>query len=635
MPEGTGPLEEKLALVPDQPGVYLMKDSGGEVIYVGKAVNLNRRLHHYFSPHPKGNRRVLSMISHIHNFEYIICANELEALVLENNLIKLHMPRYNVLLRDDKEYPYIKITLNEAYPRVLKSYHVEADQKQGVRYFGPYLSGDLSRALQAIYEIFPLKRCRRVLPRDIGKERPCLYYYIEKCIGPCLGSVPQARYREVINQLCDFLDGRSAPFRDRLAAAMQEASAALEYERAARIRDRLQALDKLQERQIIVNPDLKGEADVIALAKTAAERAIELMKVRQGRIVSAGSYFFPLQDDNPGELFRSFILQYYSRVEQWPREILVSHLPDSAETLQEWLSRQAGRKVDLKVPERGIKRRWLEMSETNAREALRRHTLLGGGVTDMQETLLNLQEVLGLTAYPRRIEAYDIANLGEADQAASMVVFVDGKPKRSAYRHFKIKGVAGQDDYAAMQEVIRRRLERWQDDDFAEPPQLILLDGGKQHVRAVQAVIPESREIDLAGMVKDDRHRSRGLITANLQEINLQPELEDSQDLSMAARNRQLALLRLITAIQNEAHRFAGRLQKKLGQKRNLRWSLEEIPGVGPARRRKLLSHFKSVKNIAAANLDDLKAVPGLPEATAQAVYIHFHPDLLKGSLNA
>lgn len=621
-------LNVRLDLIPEEPGVYMMKDAEGQVIYVGKAINLPKRLASYFTETPRGNAKVLAMISHIRDFDYAICSNELEALILENNLIKQYQPRYNILLRDDKEYPYIRVTLNEAYPRVMKAYRVDEDYKAGVRYFGPYQSGDLYRALSAIYEIFPLKRCRRVLPRDIGKERPCLNYYIGKCIGPCLGSVPQAAYRALIDELVDFLDGKTAPFRARLQEQMVWAAENLEFEKAARLRDRQAALDKLHEKQTIALPKLEGDADVLGTAENGSEKAIEILKVRDGRIISLGSYFFPDRGESIEELYRSFILQYYSKGHSAPPEILLSAYPEDYEGLSDWLNEGAERKVKIHKPQRGLKKRWLEMSERNARESLIRHTLIGGGQADLERTLDDLANRLGLSIYPRRIEAFDIANLGENDKAASMVVFIDGKPKRSDYRHFKINTVEGQDDYASMREVIARRLARLRDESFGETPQVILLDGGAGHISAVEDLIrAEAPNIHLAAMVKDSHHRSRALIRDDLEEIPLRHEKAVEMELSQEQRNLDLALLRLVTAIQNEAHRFAGRLHKNLSKKRNLRWSLEAIPGIGEARRKALLKEFKSLKNLSEASLADIEKVPGLPKTAALAVYEHFNPE--------
>ena len=621
--------DARLDLIPEVPGVYLMKDAEGTVIYVGKAINLPRRLHSYFQPNPQGSAKVLAMISHIEDFSYVVCSNELEALVLENNFIKQYKPRYNILLRDDKEYPYLKLTMNEPYPRLLKSFHVGEDQKEGVRYFGPYLSGDLWRALDAIYRIFPLKRCRRVLPRDIGRERPCLNYHIGKCIGPCLGTVSQEDYRAVCEEIIDFLEGRSDDLSKRFESKMKEAAADLKFEQAARYRDRLEALRKLHERQIIVSPEKNDQADVLGLARNGSEIAVQLLKVREGRLISAAAFFFPDQEEAESEILSAFITQYYGRGHEVPRELILPLMPEDQAPLESFLEKAGGRKSRLHQAQRGHKAQWLKMAARNAHESLQRHTLMGGGNAQIEKALASLGEFLGLAEAPQRIEAYDIANTGESDRAASMVVFEKGKPRRTAYRHFKIKSFEGQNDFASMHEVLSRRLEHLDDQSFAGRPDLILLDGGKGQLSAVASLLREKApDIGLGGMVKDERHRTHALLSADHRLLVLRHSQQEEAKMSPEERERDLALLRLLTAIQNEAHRFAGQLNKKMAKKRNLRWSLEEIPGVGPRRRALLMKEFKSLKAISEADPEALKAVAGLPVKTAEAVYRHFHPEV-------
>lgn len=620
--------DARLDLIPQEPGVYLMKDTSGSIIYVGKANCLPQRLRSYFCTKPQGTPKVLAMISHIADFDVVVCANELEALILENNLIKQHQPKYNILLRDDKEYPYLKVTMNEAYPRLMKAFHLEDDKAQGVRYFGPYQGGDLYRALDAIYRIFPLKTCRRVLPRDIGKERPCLNYYIGRCLGPCLGEVPQSEYYAMCEEICRFLEGKSDQISKDLEARMLEASEKLEFEKAANYRDRLHALTKLHERQVIAYPEEDAEDDVLGLARNNSEIALQILKVREGRILSTGCYFFPDRGESFEEVYRAFITQYYDSGQSLPKEIILSVLPAEEESLKQWLAEKAGRKVNLLAIERGKKRRWLEMAELNARESLLRHTLMGSNVESREKALQELADFLGIDQIPKRIEAYDIANTGESDRAASMIVFQDGKPLRSAYRHFKIKSFEGQDDYASLREVLERRLARIDEEEFGSRPQLILLDGGKGQLGAVRDLISRiAPDIELAGMVKDDRHRTRGLLRGDMALLELRPGKEEEEQMTPQERDRRLRLLRLLTAIQGEAHRFAGRLNKNMMKKRNLRWSLEEIPGIGPARRKALLKHFKNLKALSEASLDEIKAVPGLPEKAALACYRLYHPE--------
>ena len=628
MSEVKGAFDAKLDLIPQEPGVYLMKDASGSIIYVGKANNLPQRLRSYFSSRPQGNAKVLAMISHIADFDYLVCANELEALILENNLIKQYQPRYNILLRDDKEYPYLKFTMNEAYPRLLKSFHVEEDKQDGVRYFGPYQSGDLHRALDAIYRIFPLKTCRRVLPRDIGKERPCLNYYIGRCIGPCLGTVSQADYYAVCEEICDFLDGRSDAIAKKLEDGMHQASDELNFEKAAILRDRWQALERLHQRQVISFPEADLLVDILGIAQNGSEFALQILKVREGRILSTGCYFFPERGETVAEVYGAFISQYYNDGHSLPREVLISSLPDDKEELETWLSEKAGRKLTIFRPERGKKHSWLEMAEKNAKESLLRHTLMGSGRASLDKALEEIADFLGMEAPPHRIEAYDIANTGEDDMAASMVVFVEGKPQRSSYRHFKIRTVEGQDDFASMREVVGRRLDRLENEDFGKRPQLILLDGGKGQLSAVRDLLKErAPDIFLAGMVKDDRHRSKGLLRLDKTMMDLRPGRMVEAKRSPEERERDLRVLRLLTAIQGEAHRFAGGLNRKLRKKRNLRWTLEEIDGVGPSRRRLLMKHFKTMKAISEASLEELKAVPSLPEKTAEAIYRHYRKE--------
>lgn len=620
--------DARLDLIPQEPGVYLMKDASGSIIYVGKANCLPQRLRSYFCPHPQGTAKVLAMISHIADFEVVVCANELEALILENNLIKLHQPRYNILLRDDKEYPYLKLTMNEAYPRLLKSFHIEKDREEGVRYFGPYQGGDLFRALDAIYRIFPLKTCRRVLPRDIGKERPCLNYYIGRCLGPCSGEVAQEAYYAMCEEICRFLEGRSDQISKDLESKMREASESLEFEKAANYRDRLQALNKLHERQVIAFPEADAEDDVLGLARNNSEIALQILKVREGRILSTGCYFFPDRGEGADEIYRAFLTQYYDSGQTLPKEIILSALPAEEESLLEWLSERAGRKLRLIAAERGRKRRWLEMAERNAAESLLRHTLMGSNVESREKALQELADFLGMEQLPKRIEAYDIANTGESDRAASMIVFQDGKPQRTAYRHFKIKSFEGQDDFASMREVLERRLAHLDEEAFGSRPQLVLVDGGKGQMSAVQDLFTRAApDIELAAMVKDERHRSRALLRKDRVMLELRPGRAEEERLTPQERESRLRLLRLITAIQGEAHRFAGRLNRKMMKKRNLRWSLEEIPGIGPARRKALLKHFKSLKVLAEADLEEIKAVPGFPEKAALACYQFFHPE--------
>lgn len=615
------PFDPRLDLLAAEPGVYLMKDASGSVIYVGKAKNLPVRLRSYFTEHPQGTAKVLSMIKQIASFETITCSNELEAFMLENSLIKEHQPKYNILLRDDKEYPYIRVTMNEAYPRVLKSFYIQDDVEAGARYFGPYLAGDLRLALEALGRIFPLKRCRRIFPRDIGKERPCLDYHIGRCIGPCVGDVSQAAYRALCSKVCEYLEGQGQSILAELEAEMHAAAERLAFEQAARLRDRLEALKRLRARQVVADAKQQDSADFFALARNASEVCVQIMKMREGRIVSAGAYFVPDQDETEAEILEAFVRQHYLEKEQVQAQIYLS-APLETGLLEAYLRQWTERAIRLHRPQRGHKFQVMEMARRNAKQSLARRTLLGPGAKSRELSLKRLQELCQMRVFPQRLEIYDISNLGDSDRAGSMVVFLQGRPQRKLYRHFKIKEGQGQDDYAAMAELIQRRLERLDDAAFGQAPHLILLDGGKGHLSSVSPLLKAHPAISLAALVKDDRHRTRALLQPDGSLYELQaPEGDEDPDL----RAERRGLLRLLTAMQDEAHRFAGRLNKSLGKKRQLRWTLETVPGIGPARRRALLKHFGSMQALSEAPLETIQQTPGLPADTAQAVYDHFH----------
>ncbi|MDD2214097.1 MAG: excinuclease ABC subunit UvrC [Oscillospiraceae bacterium] len=636
--------EARLDLVPTTPGVYLMKDAAGTIIYVGKAVNLRNRLRSYFGPHPVGTAKVLAMISHIRDFQYLICQSEFESLILESNLIKRYQPFYNILLKDDHDYPYIKVSLQELYPRVTKAYRIGPDQKDGARYYGPYLNGDVNRAIRVLHDLFPMKTCRRVFPRDIGKERPCLNYYIHRCIGPCLGTVSAAAYREVMEQVCDFLEGRYSSLLADLQQDMQQAADALAFEKAAVLRDRLAALQKLQEGQLAVS-GLKYSCDALGLARSHREIAILKLEVRSGKISGTSVYFFGDSDAGDADILTAFVTQYYPQTKRIPPRILLrtdlgeQNLAD----LNAWLGNLAGHRVTIVRPERGVKHQVLAMAETNATEALRRRSLLQTGSAETTDTALRLlRQLLQLpdTCPPlQRIEAYDVSNSGTQDKACSMVVFENGRPRRSEYRQFKIRQVEGVDDYASMREAVSRRLDHLGDAHFGPAPDLILLDGGPQHVAVIgQLLAQRGVRIPVAGMVKDNRHRTRGLALpgGRVAELAAAVQAESGQTESSALlpltqeRETLHSLLRFLTALQDEAHRFAGRYNKKLGNKRQLKYSLESIPGIGPARRKTLLAAFGSIKAVSQATPAQLREQTKgrLSPVAAEAVYRHFHPEL-------
>jgi excinuclease ABC subunit C len=639
MPADNNHFDARLDLVPQNPGVYLMKDAAGSVIYVGKAINLRNRLRSYFTANPQGTAKVLAMISHIADFATIVCSNELEALVLESTLIKKYQPHYNILLRDDRDYPYLRVTMNETYPRLLKAFRIGDDREQGARYYGPYLSGDVYHALRALYAIFPMKTCRRVLPRDIGKERPCLNYHIGRCIGPCLGNVPVSAYRAVFERICLFLEGRYEGLLDDLKTEMTQAAQDLHFEQAAILRDRIQALERLMQKQTVVS-NRAEDMDVIGLARNDSEVCLQKLEIRQGRLVAAAAYFWPESDLAGAEILQAFLVQHYPDAPVVPPQVLIPESWPEMNEVQDYLRTLRHGACRLHQPKRGDACRLLAMAEQNAGESLRRHTLLGGGgQTALQESLRLLGRFAAKDQAPHRIEAFDISNTGAEDRAASLVVFQEGKPLRQQYRLFKLAKQDFPDDYEAMRETLRRRFRHLGDDSFGLRPDLVLVDGGRGHVTVALQVMSElGLALPVAGMVKDDRHHTRGLALPDGSVVELQParrasagdvlRLEDAADPAEDdAELEKRQLLRLLTAIQDEAHRFAGQYRGKLARKRQTRFSLEGIPGIGPSRRRLLLERFRTVKEASEADLADLLSIKGLGEAAARAVYAHFHPE--------
>jgi len=670
MAEQSTKFDARLDLVPQNPGVYLMKDAAGSVIYVGKALNLQNRLRSYFTPNPQGTAKVLAMISHIADFTTIICQNEFEALVLECNLIKEHQPHYNILLRDDRAYPYIRITMNELYPRILKAFRIGPDRKLGARYYGPYLGGGIFHALNTLRDTFPIKTCKRVLPRDIGKERPCLNYYIGRCIGPCRGDVSAESYRKVMSDICRFLEGRYDGLLQQMRDDMAAASEDLRFEEAAVLRDRIASLDRLMARQEVVSSK-EQDKDVIGIASNQTEHCLLKLEIRSGRMIGSSVYFFPEDGSEREAVLEAYCLQHYPDAALVPPTVLIPLQMDSQSELAAFLTGIRGGKVVLRMPQRGDDVRLLKMANDNAREALRRQTLAGAGANDLNEALQMLRASLGLTGTLARIEAFDISHHQGSDQAASMVVFQDGRPRPSLYRHFAVDEVAGADDVAALTSVVRRRLGHLKDDSFGSRPDLLLIDGGRLQVDAIVRLLSIlETDIPVAGLVKDDRHRTRGLVRSDGQILELRRSAPDRRQTRPAARHllrdsadapaygrldavqsgsgqpddqalpdepllagtggiapEDLSLLRLLTAIQDEAHRFAGQYRQKRTKKRQTRFTLEGIPGIGPVRRKALLTRFSSIKAISEADETALSAVPEVDAAAARAVYRHFHPD--------
>jgi len=613
-------IQEELKKLPEKPGVYIMKDKNGQIIYIGKAVVLKNRVRQYFQSLANQTPKVQAMVPLIHEFEYIVTDTELEALILECNLIKKHRPKFNIQLKDDKTYPYIKVTMNEEYPRVLVTRRVEKD---GAKYFGPYTSEfAVKETMDLIKKLFPARTCNRPLTGEPTKQRPCLNYYIYQCLGPCQGNVSKKEYRSLMADICSFLGGKQEDILKRLEQDMKEASEKLEFEKAAKIRDKINSLKHIAEKQKIVSTAMEDQ-DIIAFARGEADSCIQVFFIRGGKLI--GREHFILEgtaDETDNELMSAFIKQFYSSAAYIPNQIVLQEDIDEASIIERWLNSKSQTKTYIKVPRKGEKLRLVEMVKKNALIELERfRDRISKEDALAKEGLERLTEVLALDKSPERIEAYDISNTGSTEIVGSMVVFENGRPKKSDYRRFKIKSTNIQNDYQSMQEVIFRRFKRAQkefeinvDDEkagagFGRLPDLILVDGGLGHVNAVNGTLKEFEfNIPVFGMVKNENHRTRGLVSE-------EKELELSNDIT---------LLRFVTSIQDEAHRFALEYNKKLRAKRYRGSVLDEIEGVGPKRKKLLIKHFGSVKAIRNADIDDLAAIEGISRDLAQKIYDFF-----------
>jgi len=607
-------LQEELKKLPDKPGVYLMKDESGTIIYVGKARVLKSRVRQYFQSGAAHTPKVAAMVAKISEFEYIVTDTELESLILECNLIKELRPKFNILLKDDKNYPYIKITMNEEYPRILMTRRVDKD---GAKYFGPYSNVfSVRETMNLIKKIFPIKTCKRVLPRDIGKRRPCLNYHINQCLGLCMGNVDKEEYRAVMNDVCSFLDGKQDMVIGKLEQQMLEAAEELDFERAASLRNKLSSLRHITEEQKVLSLAGKDQ-DIVGFAASKTDTCVQVFFVRGGKLL--GREFFIIEGTGEvelNELASSFLKQFYSTATMIPGEIVIAAEPEDLDVIEEWLGSQRGGRVHLRVPKRGEKMHLVEMVSENARIELDRFNARVSGGDSGQEGLRGMSELLGLKQAPERLEAYDISNTGTSEVVASMVVFEKGLPAKKEYRRFKINSADKQNDYAAMQEVLFRRFKHVEaeksesDKKFSRLPDLIMLDGGLGHVNAIGQVLSELEiTIPHVGMVKDDKHRTRGLVLPG-REIDLADNLP---------------VLRFVTSIQDEAHRFALGYNKDLRAKRYNKSVLDEIEGVGPKRKKALIKHFGSISRIKQAGIDDLQAVEGISETVARKVYDFFN----------
>ena len=615
-------IEEELKKLPSLPGVYIMHDEQDAIIYVGKAISLKNRVRQYFQKSRNLGIKKEQMVEQIARFEYIVTDSELEALVLESNLIKEHCPKYNTMLKDDKNYPFIKVTVGEAFPRIMTARSMKKDKS---KYFGPYTSaGAVKDVIELTRKLYHLRTCNRNLPKDIGKERPCLYYHIKQCDAPCQGYITEAAYRKQVEELLDFLNGNHKKILAQLEKKMYEASEKMEFEDAAQYRDLMQSVKKIGERQKIT--DHPGEdKDIIAAAMEDADAVVQVFFVRDGKLIGRDHFYMK---SAPGEnrkgILSSFLKQFYAGTPFIPREIMLQEEVEDQELIAKWLESRKGKKVRISVPKKGTKEKLVEMAYHNAKLVLRQDKERnkreeGRTIGAVKE----IEELLGLSGI-QRMEAYDISNISGFQSVGSMVVYEKGKPKRSDYRKFRIKSVQGPNDYASMEEVLTRRFVHGMDEreerkqqkledefgSFTRFPDLILMDGGKGQVNIALEVLEKLQlTIPVCGMVKDDKHRTRGLYYNN-QEI---PISRDSEG------------FKLITRIQDEAHRFAIEYHRSLRSKGQVHSVLDDIPGIGETRRKALMKHFKGLEGIREASVETLSNVESMNERAARQVYDFFH----------
>lgn len=616
-------VEEELKKLPRKPGVYIMRDDKDVILYVGKAINLHNRVRSYFRENIGRGPAIDQMVSLIARFEYIVTDSELEALVLENNLIKENSPKYNTLLKDDKTYPYIKVTVGEDYPRILFSRTMKKDKS---RYFGPYTSAAAVKdTIELLNKLYQLRTCNRVLPRDIGIERPCLNYHIKQCLAPCQGYVSKEEYRQQVAGALEFLNGNYNPILKDLEEKMNKAAEAMEFEDAARYRDLLSSVRQVSQKQKITE-GVGEDKDILALYQDETEAVVQVFFVRDGKLIGREHYYMThVPENNKPAILQDFVKQFYAGTPFIPKELMLQYEIEDAELIEKWLSERKGSRVYLKVPKIGSKEKLVELAAQNAklilsqdREKLKR---------EEGRTIGAVKEISDLLKLPlpgtARMEAYDISNINGFENVGSMVVYEKGKPKRSDYRKFKIKSVSGPDDYACMREVLTRRFRHGMEESreleeqemdqeygsFTKFPDLILMDGGRGQVNIALSVLEElGIDIPVCGMVKDDNHRTRGLYYHNI-ELPIDTHSEG---------------FKLITRIQDEAHRFAIEYHRSLHSKTQVKSVLDDIPGVGPARRKALMRHFKSLEEIRQATVEELMEIPEMNERTAQEIVAFF-----------
>ena len=619
-------IDEELKKLPAQPGVYIMHDVNDAIIYVGKAINLNRRVHSYFRASTKKTPKIQRMVSQIDHFEYIVTDSELEALVLENNLIKEHRPKYNTMLKDDKTYPYIKVTMGEAYPRLVFSRTMKKDKS---KYFGPYTSaGSVKDTIELLNKLFCLRTCRKNLPKDIGKDRPCLNYHMKQCMAPCAAKVSEEEYREQVAGALEFLNGNYSPILKSLEEKMNRASEEMDFEEAIRYRDLLTSVKSVAQKQKITESS-EEDKDIIAMASDENDAVMQVFFVRDGKLIGREHFYMTnVSEMSKNVVMENFIKQFYAGTPFLPRTIMLQEEVEDAELIEQWLSGRKGSRVHLAVPKIGSKEKLVLLAAKNAqmvldkdKERIKREE--GRTIGAVKE----IANAIGI-ANADRIEAFDISNISGFQNVGSMVVYEKGKPRRSDYRKFRIKSVDGPDDYACMREVLTRRFvhgleEKKQYHDkqmdetfgsFTKFPDLLLMDGGRGQVNIAKEVLQSLRiDIPVCGMVKDDHHRTRGLYFNNV-EIPIDTHSEG---------------FKLITRIQDEAHRFAIEYHRSLRRNENVHSVLDDIKGVGPARRKALMRYFKSIEDIKNADVEELKKVPEIPESQAEEIYRFFHETML------
>ena len=617
-------IEEELKKLPARPGVYIMHDADDTIIYVGKAISLKNRVRQYFQGSRNLGIRKEQMVEQIARFEYIITDSELEALVLECNLIKEHTPKYNILLKDDKTYPFIKVTVGEDYPRIQIVRRVKKDKS---RYYGPYSSAmAVKDVVELTTKLYRLRTCSRNLPKDIGKERPCLYHQIHQCDAPCQGYISKEEYRKKVDKLLDFLNGNHREILKELEEKMLAASQEMNFEDAAQYRDLIQSVKRIGERQKIT--DQHGEdKDVVAVAQDGEDAVAQVFFIRGGKLIGRDHFYLKVaKEDLRAQIISSFLKQFYAGTPFIPKEIMIQEEIEDREVITQWLEKRKGRKVHIRIPKKGTKEKLVELAQRNAelvlsqdKERIKR---------EEGRTIGAVKEIAGKLALPglERIEAYDISNISGFQSVGSMIVYEKGKPKRSDYRKFRIKSVQGPNDYASMEEVLTRRFVHGLDEQearrkenldeefgsFTRFPDLIMMDGGRGQVNIALEVLDKlNLQIPVCGMVKDDKHRTRGLYFNN-EEIPIDRDSEG---------------FKLITRIQDEAHRFAIEFHRSLRSKGQVHSILDDIPGIGPTRRKALMKQFQGPDKMREASLEELKAVPSMNERAAEAVYRFFHEE--------